>query len=101
MEDIRATLEMMNNSLLALRSEVNSLKVECVKLIADTKVERSDVLYTADELKKVKFSNNIGDRKFQKMIGEGLPQTILYPGAHPKYSDKAFDAWIATRQMSG
>ena len=99
MENVRTTLEMINNSLLALRHEVNDLKVEHTKLIESSKVERSDILYTADELKKVKFSNGIGDRKLQKMIEEGMPQTILYEGAHPKYSDKAVDAWIASRQI--
>jgi len=99
MNDMRVSIEEANNSLLALRKEVNDLKVEVIKLLSDSKVERSDRLYTAKELKKEKLGG-IGDAKFQEMLDNGLPQTITSDGAHPKYSDKAVDEWIASKQVS-
>jgi len=101
MDNTRLELAELKNTNLQLLKEVNDLRLECIKLLADTKVERSDKIYTATELKKVKFSGGLGDRALNEMIKAGLPQFVPYEGAQARYSDKAVDEWIASKSNQG
>lgn len=40
MQDIRVAIEGLTNEIMGLRHENNSLKLECVKLVESSKVER-------------------------------------------------------------
>jgi len=93
MQDIRLSIEQLTNSNLDLRLEINNLKVEIVRLLADSKVERSDRLLTTTEAKKKMGAN---DAKWAQLLRDPtFPRTQLTEGSNLKFSDKALDAWIA------
>ena len=98
MDEIRVVLEQLNNNIMKQALEINNLKLEHVKLMSEAKVERSDRLMTAMEVKKEKFGG-IGDDKFKKILQDPtFPRIILYKGAHILFSDKAIDKWFAEKQ---
>ena len=69
-----------------------------MRLMAESKVERSDRLMTATGVKKEKFGG-IGDDKFKKILQDPtFPRIILYKGAHVQFSDKAIDKWFEEKQ---
>lgn len=84
-----------NHLILQLISKVSDLELKCLQLVNESKVDRSDKLMTAKEIKKSKFVTPIGDDKLHDMVARGLPQIIPKEGAHPLYSDKLTDEWIA------
>jgi len=97
MDEIKVALEQINNSIMSQALEINKLRLEHIKLIAYSKVDKSDRLMTATEVKKEKFGG-IGDDKFQKILQDPtFPRITLYKGAHLKFRAKAIDEWFAEK----
>ena len=100
MNEIKEKLEQLRSIIIQQTMEINNLRNEQNKLIMQSKIDRSDRLLTAKDVKKEKFGG-IGDDKFQKILDDPtFPRIRLHNGAHLKFSDKAIDAWIINKQNS-
>ena len=98
MQDIRLSLEQLSSKILNLEQSNHDLKVEIIRLLAESKVERSDKLLSATEVKKKLGVNN--DLVWAQIKRDPtFPKMVTHEGGHTKYSDKAIDEWIASKQI--
>jgi len=94
----RLLLEQLNSTIMNQQLEFNKLMVTMVELVEKTKIERSDKLLSAAEVKK---KLGINDKAFSQIKKDPtFPKIKLTETGNLKYSDKAVDGWILSRQLN-